>query len=512
MSFIEELTKRNLAQLMYGTTFKKVVPMGGKVFIDMVKDIVDNNRSVYLDPDCDIDGYLSVLTLKTMFDTLGHTNYFIPTHVYKRHGIGQDAVKAMLRENKFDYYIITDSSTNAVDVFDLFLKHPEVKCICIDHHVSNTDRSMYKNTNVLLINPKLDSLEKGRETLAHDMSACAIVSLLVDVAVDMLYPDKYDDLKGAHWVYGYITLYSDSCKFSWYNIAYARRVVSSHFPNPPLVDMFMNQYSTLNRTFVSWTLAPRLNALLRAEYFNIAHDVFYNPEKVKSEGTLDFIESTYQESKTFVGSLVASAKIIERDNIVVGFLPDIARARNYTGLVASDLSTKYSKPAMVLLHTSQQEYEGSVRDLYSRNLLDTFKTAVYAEGHSPAFGVKIGKDELDDALYLLNSLLHKISTTNEGVILLDWSCYTHKDKSLREDLQLMTEYNEFSGQGLPVAYAQIPIRSNMQIKPGPKVTRIKWGPDIEMLVFGRYISSGDTVVVEPSWPNKLVVKSIYYKI
>lgn len=509
-TFYEELKRRNLEQLLFGTAFKKIIPIGGREWVGYVKDIVGNNRSVYLDEDCDIDGYLSVLSLKTMFDVLGHTNYFIPTHVYKRHGLGVDACRAMLREGKYDYYIITDSSTNNTELFDLFLEHPEAKCICIDHHMSETDRSQYRNTNVLIINPKLDSREKGTETLLHDLSACCVVSLLVDAAVHYNYPDKYDDLKGAHWVYGYITLYSDSCKFSYYNIAYARRVVESHFPYPPLVEMFINKYSTLNRTFVSWTLAPRLNALLRAEYFNIAHDVFYNPQKVISEGTVDFIEKVYQESKKFVENLSTGAHIIERDNLVVGILADTARARNYTGLVASNLSTKYNKPAMVLLHTSQHEYEGSVRDLYSRNLLDIFKTVIYAEGHSPAFGVKLMKDNLEDNIYLLDNLL-KQASNNEGVILMDWSCYTSKDKALQEDMQLMTEYNEYSGQGLPVAYATFPIRANMRIIPGPKVTRILWG-SIEMLIFGRYISEGDTVIVEPSGSNKLIVKNISYSI
>lgn len=510
MSFYNELEKRQLAQLMFGTPFKKVVPMGGKDFLIMIDDIIKNNRSVYLDEDCDIDGYLSVLTLKTMFDVLGHTNYFIPTHVYKRHGLGIDVVSGMLRENKFDYYIITDSSTNAIELFDLFLEHPETKCICIDHHMSETDRTRYRNTNVLLINPKLDSFEKGQETLLHDMSACGVVSLLVDFVMKKLYPDKYDDLRGAHWVYGYITLYSDSCKFSWYNIAYARRVVESHFPYPPLVEMFMNQYSTLNRTFVSWTLAPRLNALLRAEYFGLAHDLFYNPAKTLEEGLIETVEKIYQDSKEFVNDLRRDAQIVEKENLVIGFLADTARARNYTGLVASTLSTEFNKPAMVLLHTSQQEYEGSVRDLYSRNLLDIFKTVISADGHQPAFGVKINKDDLDDKLYLLNNLLKQISSSNEGVILMDWSCYTHKDKALLEDMQLMTEYNEYSGQGLPVAYASVPIRSNMIVKHGQKVTRIKWGSAIELLIFQRYISEGDIAIVEPSYPNKLIVKNVHY--
>lgn len=508
MSFYNELEKRKLLQYMYCNNFKKIVPKGGREFVSAIQDIISNNYSVYMDEDCDIDGYLSVLSLKTMFDVLGHGNYYIPTHVYKRHGVGIDYIEALLRENKFKYYIITDSSSNATEVFDLFLNHPEVKCICIDHHVCSTDRSKYRNTNVLIINPKLDSLEKGEEVLSNELSACAVISLLIDCTLKMAFKDKYDDMKGAHWVYGYITLYSDSCKFTWYNIAYAQWVTNSHFPYPPLVDVFMDKYSTLNKNFVSWKLAPRLNAILRAEYFSLAYDLFYNTKNIVDEGTVKEIEDIYQESRKFVTYLVNTSTLVEKENMVIGYLPDIARARNYTGLVASELSGRHNKPAMVLLSTSQDNYEGSVRDIYSRNLLQIFKSVTYADGHPPAFGVKINKDTLEDTLYLLDNRLNSVRSS-EGVILLDWGCYSSRDKELHEDLQLMSEYNEYSGQGLPVAYAKLPIRANMRLKHGSKVTRIQWG-NIEMLLFGRYISEGDTAIVEPTHPGKLIVKNVHY--
>lgn len=510
MSFYNELERRGLTQIVNGTPFKKVLPKGAREFRDAIVDIVQNNRSVYLDEDCDIDGYLAVLTLKTMFDVLGHTNYYIPTHVYKRHGIGAEAIDILMRDKKFDYYIITDSSTNDTELFDLFLKHPETKCICIDHHMPNINRDVYADSNILLINPKLDSQEKGEKTLLFDLSACAVISLLVDMTVKSAFVDKYDNLRGAHWIYGYITLYSDSCNFSLYNIAYVRMVLQSHFPLPPLVEMFTNQYTVFGRQFVQWTFAPRVNALLRAEYFTNAYNLFYNIEQIDRAKTREYIEQVYQESKQFVAELCTQTSIVEKDNFVIGILPMVARARNYTGLVASSITTKYNKPAMILLRTTGSVYEGSVRDCYSRNLLSIFKTVIEADGHNPAFGVKVPVDKLNDISYVLDSLLVDIEVSDSAIVV-DWSMYSSKDRALYDDIILMSEYNEYSGSNIPLAYAKLPIRSNMVIKRYPKYTKIRWGSSIEMTVFDRYISEGDIAIVSPNYPNQLYVVNIQYK-
>jgi single-stranded DNA-specific DHH superfamily exonuclease len=166
---------------------------------------------------------------------------------------------------------------------------------------------------------------------------------------------------------------------------------------------------------------------------------------------------------------------------------------------------------MILLQTTSGTYEGSVRDLYNRNLLDIFKSCIQAEGHGPAFGVKIDKKDIEDNIYILDNLLSEIQDNNTGIILLDWSMYNSKDKELLEDIQLMAEYNEYSGQGLPCAYAKLPIKTNMTIKRYPNVTRIYWGNMHELVLFGRYISQGDTAIVSPSYPNRLIIKNIIYK-
>ena len=248
---------------------------------------------------------------------------------------------------------------------------------------------------------------------------------------------------------------------------------------------------------------------MRAEYFTLAYDLFYNIKTIVDTDRVNEIETIYKTSKEFVQVLSSNAVIQERDNLVVAYIQDYNRSRNYTGLVASNLVNKYGKPVMVLIKTSNELYEGSVRDLYGRNLLQIFKTVIEAHGHQPAFGVKIHKDKLEDSIYLLDSLLKTCDEKQTGVLLLDWSKYSSKDKELREDLQLMSEYNEFSGNGLPVAYAKIQIRNNMRIQYSPKVTRIHWG-DIELVLFGKYASTGDVVIVEPTHPGKLIVKNVQY--
>ena len=76
-----------------------------------------------------------------------------------------------------------------------------------------------------------------------------------------------DAMNGYHLVMGYITLYSDSCEMSLYNASIADAIRGTT-KIPPIVYLFMNKYTTLNRSFISWTMIPRINALFRLDKFN----------------------------------------------------------------------------------------------------------------------------------------------------------------------------------------------------------------------------------------------------
>lgn len=504
-TFYDELTERGLVDTLYGTTFKVVVPKGGKQFAMLIKRIIDNNLRVYIDPDCDIDGYLAGLQLKTLFDAIGFNNYFIPMHSYKRHGVTVDMLSKYLNQDEFDVYFITDSSSANKDLFDYFLTRPELTMCLVDHHEVNFSRDVYSNTNVLLINPKWDSNEKGTTALTHEMSATAVLSLLIEFTVKTQFPEYHNNLDNRHWVYGYVSLYSDCCKLNAYNIAYVRKVLLGNYNVPPLLKLFMNKYNSLNRTFVEWTMNPRLNAILRDEYYKLAYDLFYNTSTIDTE-VIGQIEEIYKTSKLFVQSLANSATIEEHDKFVLGYLKSEPRSRNYTGLVASNLATKYNKPCVILMQVSNNSYEGSVRDLYNRDLLSIFNLVMNANGHPPAFGVSIQQDELSFALNMLDTLLNSIqNTVTNSCIMVDWSMYSSRDTQLVNDIQLMVEYNEYSGNGLPVAFAKISLNHAMDIRRFPNLTRIKWG-SMEFISFDVPVFIGDEVVLQPSYPKTLVVK------
>lgn len=507
--FYEELEKRHMNNLFEGTAFKKIMPIGAQTFLTWIKDIVDNGKSVWIDQDCDPDGYFSALNIKTMFDAIRHPYYNIPVHIYKRHTLDLEYVKNVLRQNTIDYFIIVDSSSNSPEVLQ-YLVDKGLRVIVIDHHATNTKRDQF-GPNCLLINPKIDTKEKGITSPLQEMSAGALTSLLVDLVVKKLYPEAYGDLNGAHWVYGYITLYSDSCAFNMYNIAYARQVINSNFVLPPIVEFFIDKYSSLNRSFVSFKMIPRINALMRGEHYNIAWSMFFDFEEFLEKYSLEDIERIYQESKAYVVDLTNRSKVTNLGSFVFLEMPSEVKARNYTGLVASGIVKQYNLPCLSVIDMGQGEYEGSVRDVYARNLLTLFKTVCDADGHAPAFGVHFPKEDLQDILYSIRELSSELETTQD-VIFQDWNGYTGNERELLNDIALMAEYNEYAGQGLPQAYGTIKITSKMKIRRYEKVTYIQWGKQ-KLVVFNKYILEGDTAIVQPALDitgAKLYINNVVY--
>ena len=135
--FIEELKQRGLDYVLNDNPFIPIAPKNSDRFADLVQEIVKNNLSVYIDPDCDPDGYFSARIIKTMFDKIGYTNYIVGQHDHKRHSVRKSIV-ASLAQQGIDVFILLDSSTNDISLFE-FIVSLGCRVACIYHH--STDHS-----------------------------------------------------------------------------------------------------------------------------------------------------------------------------------------------------------------------------------------------------------------------------------------------------------------------------------------------------------------------------------
>lgn len=505
--FREELARRNLDWVLDISNFYRVLPKGAYRFLSLIKDVVSKGEPVYIDGDCDIDGYMSALCFKHMFDTIEYSNYEITHHSYKRHELSKGFVTNNVINRGFKFMIIVDSSSNSKDLID-YLNANGVFVVVIDHHMVNYKRSDFNEEMTLMINPQFDEQEEPKKLIfTKYMSAGALCSLIVDATVKIIWPQYYSYLYNWHLVYGYITLYSDCCKFNSYNVAYAKYVVNLGGKLPPIIRFFMTEWDILSKNFVCFKFAPRVNALIRTENWDIVWELFYNFSSFTKKYTLETINTIYLGAKDFLNKLIGSAQIQDLNNLKVVILPTLPKARNFTGLVSNEISSRYQKPVLTLVLTAENCYEGSVRDLYNRDILSVFQRTCYAQGHKPAFGVKFTNTEYNNVIYFCDEMLSALNM-DHAPILLNWELFIGNPNQLEDDFRLMSDYNEFAGGEFPVAYGIKTLTDNMLVNNCEKRTVVSWGK-FQLISFNTLVPEM-TTLIEPTKSSKgseLIIQS-----
>lgn len=512
--FNDLLEKMNLSDLLKETQFKPILPIGARKFAEVIKEIVTSNSNprVWIDGDCDCDGYLSAREMQLLFDCLGFTNYGITCHSYKRHNINTVFYKNLLLTEKPDYVFVLDSSSSNMDLIETSIE-AGVKLVIVDHHISTIDRKSLPDS-ITIINPCIDTYEMGKDSPLNDMACGTVLSLLIEFVMRTMFPQDYYKLNNEHWICGYTTLYSDSCPFNFYNIAYAKMILNSNFHLPAYMEAFKTNYNTLSKKFVSWTFVPRINAMIREEEFALVHEFIFNCSSFLAKNEdISIILETHQRSKEFADSLKEESEVVSFPKYKIAFLPDKPRARNYTGLVAQRFVSEYNMPVIGLIRTDST-YQGSVRVPFDINLLTPFKMVCYAEGHDSAFGIEFDIANYKEITYTLDSILQPIEISDKlsnDTLFISLDKFASTDRELLDDLKNISVYNEFCGRGIPSVYVTLTLNRNHNIYRSDKYTSIKWG-SIRITCFKGYPAHGDKLIMKPEYslsavPN-LIVETI----
>lgn len=504
MTFLQTLKQHNLDYVLADHKFEPIIPHNGVRFSKLLKRIVLENLKVYVDYDCDPDGYFSAKILIETFKRIGFTNYTLCRHTVKRHVLSEAYVLSLIREH-YDVIFILDSSTNDMSTIKAI---SDSDCICcvVDHHVCNFDFSSYPSSSIV-INPKIDAHKA--EIVYDSLSAGAIMSLLCSFSLQVEFNIKPPvDL----YLFGVITLYSDIMNMSnSYNIAFVTRFQNTDVINSDLIRLFWDdRYDHFDRSYISFKLVPRLNALFRTENFSILYELFFEDGAPLADSIIQKIENIYLEAKSYTQHLVSSCTIKKYKDFILAIMSKSSSilARNFTGLVANMVASTYDMPVICLHQTTDFKWGGSVRDPFSRNLLTVFKSICYAEGHKSAFGVEIEVDKIEQSLSLIDGMLPAIS--DDSVIILNWDT---NPKDFRSDLQLMACYNEFGGQDLPIAMGALTIKPDFRIYRDAKKITV-YGNSEKFLIFKKAADVGDIMLIKPvlcgsSYTN--MVNNVYLK-
>lgn len=490
--FLNYLEEYKLEWLISPPKARKLLPRNAHQVYLKVMNAIQNGEKIWVEPDCDPDGFFSAKCWQYTFDKIGYRNYQIGVLSSRKHKVSKKKMLDVL-EQGYTTIILVDSSTNEVDLIDTICNYrtqsgQEVQLLILDHHNGKYSWDRYPE-NCTLVNPKLEP----QNLPYYEVSAGVVNAMVCDY---ILFRNGYQRNRELD-IFGYLTMYSDNCAVADpYMAGYMRTTLGNNTDIPSILQIFWDDYSSMNRNFISFKVVPLINALIRMNRFDMVDQLFFHTHEIADKSYfLNQIQGIKKESANVVDYLMSIIEVENRsDAMVIGVLPSDLNPTyyNFLGYVAMRLAEKYKKVALCLyLDTNTEMYVGSARDYLNRDILSEFTTFFEeSAGHDSAFGVVIEKEKL----HIVPEIISQASLTMKQ----DYVDFKFDDLSTIKEIYYMAIYNEMAINKIPKARLVIKISGDFSLG-GTSKRSTATNKDITIVSFGKPIERYQEYVCEPSF-------------
>lgn len=384
--------------------------------VDRIVSALNAGETIGVYGDHDVDGLMSLLTFKELFNLLDYGNVCLYPYAERTHNIEPGLLNYCL-VNRVDLVIICDTGSSDLDLLNCF-NSEGIDCIVLDHHTTVHNYEDFPD-NVTLINTILDL----KEGITNVMCGGGISFAVASATCRAL--NKPID-KGCLGVFAFLAQYADAIPMDTQFGRYLYDTVNKRQSTPKIVELFFRDGKSapslnpagqriLTKRFAQYTFAPRVNAAFRLENFQLLFDLFV-AEKTNKEELFDQLFQQHANTIKLVNDLIDKVHIEIINNIVVANLSTLHKEEyppnflvNHKGRVANSLSTKY-KRACVCVCDDGTQLQGSLRDVFGRDLLQYFVGNVKCGGHKPAFGFSLPYKGWDSFIELVGSIVFEDDT------------------------------------------------------------------------------------------------------
>lgn len=394
--------------------------------LNLLQYHVKKNSTIGLHTDVDVDGVGTTYELNRTLGKLGVSNQLLLINHDKVHGIQQKQLEYFNQNNPVGLLIITDSSSNEIDIIKQF----NCDVLCIDHHdlLQNDTlgycadgkhryvivNSTIKNHNfefdkewLLGVNPEAFS-NITEYTGSDEMSCGLVVYELLRIYCRCFSNEKLlENMMLYQWAG--ITLITDvintlNSRNQWY--------LNKSFFNTDTeqsIKIIMGKINpfkaTLDKSFVQYSLAPIINRAIRAGASSEALNIVvnnpsmildlnkYKPMQEEAINSTVFVTSVNEET----GDVTKKERRFTGDSIAF----DIGKYNinpNYNGVIASKLQGINNKSVAVYTVIDgiyKGSFRGKCQNINYRKFFESIGKDIYAQGHANAFGFKVTKEQLD---------------------------------------------------------------------------------------------------------------------
>lgn len=332
-----------------------------------------NGSKVGIVHDADLDGDCSSAIVYMLIREFSNIDPTIYNHIGKQHGL--DDLMETIKADRPDLLIIPDAgSNNATQCMEL--KALGMDIIILDHHVRDRD-----NPYALVVNPYGNSNPVNK--------AISGTGVVEKFARALGSAQDFKDIVA-------ISLVSDSCSLlSHENRKYIHDGLTK--PSNPFIKYALEKlcYRGVCPEGVAFGIAPLGNALSRQED-SASKLLFFDAlvGKIKPEDAVTAMKGVKSKQDYQVRKLMGAMEpeLDMGHKVLFGFAnPD---SKNYLGLVANKVCSKYGKPTFMLREANSTTWSGSMRSPI--DLLETINQSGLAkcQGHDAACGIIIKKSKL----------------------------------------------------------------------------------------------------------------------
>lgn len=395
-----------------------------KLGVDLVKNTINDKKPYAILIDPDNDGFTSFAILYQYLKRLNpekEIEYFI--HSAKQHGL-EDTYQ-VFQDKEYSIVFLPDSSSND----GVFAKEINAPICVIDHHEIDNEPS----NNMIVINNQSSAKYKNKY-----LSGAGMVWQFCR-AMDYYF--------GHEWAYDYTDLAAVGIcgdamsgleienQYIW---SYGFSHINNFFLKTLIDKQNFSMKGIVNPTTVAFYISPLLNAVTRVgtteEKLHMA-EAFINGEKLipsnKKGHKGELVALAAEATRECVNAKSRQARILDnieekidikinkKDLLINKVLfveldDDDDFPSTLNGLLATRLTNKYSRPAIVARANDDGYIRGSARAIKTENM-DSFKQYLeesemfeYVLGHPLAFGCSISNYNLDKFFSYSNDSLKDV--------------------------------------------------------------------------------------------------------
>lgn len=417
--------------------------------VDLLHKHLEANSRIVFHTDVDVDGVGTTYIIKKALEKLSKSPHILMINKEKVHGIQQKHVDFFNSRDCADLIIITDSSSNEIDTIKQF----NCDVLCIDHHdLINKDligtcndgvhRYVIVNNTIDNTNQNLDieylskfnkkAFENTEPYLGTSAMSCGLVVYeLLRVYCLCFYDEKLlENLMLYQWVG--ITLFTDvidtlNNRNQWYidktifsmETEEAIKLIISSIENYRLAKSGKTTSAwiktNIDKSYIQYSIAPLINKAIRAGAGSeVVSSVINNPLEISGLHKYDGIQDEMIKRALKIQTVdpdTGDKHELDRaftDDYVILNSDEIGTLPNYNGVIASRIAGDNKKNTAVYKILDNGICKGSFRGRYKnvkyRSYFAEYDSNIYAQGHEPAFGFELTKEQLDNIMSNINNI------------------------------------------------------------------------------------------------------------